>query len=80
MTKLRLGAVEDGKPVRLTLELPASVDRDLAAYAEAIAQTGQPKPDKARLAVEMLGRFMATDRGFARFRRRKSDSGDPPSP
>lgn len=74
MTKLRLGSIENGKPVKLTLELPAVVDRDLSAYAEVIAQTGQPKPDKARLAAEMLARFMATDRAFARLRRTATKS------
>jgi hypothetical protein len=34
MAKLRLGAIEDDKPVKLTHELPASVHRDLVAYAD----------------------------------------------
>lgn len=34
MAKLRLGAIEDDKPVKLTHELPASVHRDLVAYAK----------------------------------------------
>jgi hypothetical protein len=75
MTKLKLNAIEDGKAVKLTLDLPTPVDRDLSAYADAIAQqTGQPAPEKARLAVEMLARFMATDRGFARIRRNAKKS------
>lgn len=42
MTKLKIAAVPDDKPVKVTAELPASVHRDLAAYAEAIArETGQ---------------------------------------
>jgi hypothetical protein len=78
MTKLKLGTIEDGKSVKLTLELPAPLDRTLTAYAEAIAQqTGQPAPDKRRLAVEMLSRFMATDRGFARIRRNVGKSNKP---
>lgn len=78
MTKLKLGPIEDGKSVKLTLDLPAPLDRDLAAYAQAIAQqTGQPAPDKARLAVSMLTRFMATDRGFARLRRGTGKSKEP---
>lgn len=75
MTKLRLGAIEEGKPIKLTLDLPAPVDRNLTAYAEALGQqSGQPAPDKARLAVEMLARFMAADRGFARLRRSATKS------
>lgn len=68
MTKLKLGAIPDDKPVKLTVDLPADVHRDLAAYAEALsAQTGQ-QLDPARLVAPMLARFMATDRGFARVR------------
>lgn len=68
MTKLKLGAIPDDKPVKLTADIPAEVHRDLAAYAEALsAQTGQ-QLDPARLVAPMLARFMATDRGFARVR------------
>ncbi len=34
MTKLKLGAIEDDKPVKLTVELPAAVHRNLVAYAD----------------------------------------------
>ena len=68
MTKLKLGAIPDDKPVKLTVDLPADVHRDLTAYAEALAaQTGQ-QLDPARLVAPMLARFMSTDRGFARVR------------
>lgn len=77
MTKLKLGAIPDDKPVKLTVDLPADVHRDLAAYAEALAaQTGQ-QLDPARLVAPMLARFMATDRGFAKARNgatRKSEA------
>ena len=33
MAKLKLGAIADDKPVKLTVELPAAVHRDLLAYA-----------------------------------------------
>lgn len=77
MTKLKLGAIPDDKPVKLTMDLPAEVHRDLCAYAEALAaETGQ-KVDPARLVAPMLARFMATDRGFARVRKGKSSLGRP---
>ena len=42
MAKLKLGAIADDKPVKLTVELPAAVHRDLLAYAEVLArETGQ---------------------------------------
>ncbi len=33
MAKLKLGPIADEKPVKVTLELPASLHRDLTAYA-----------------------------------------------
>jgi len=70
MTKLKLGPLADDKPVKVTVELPASLHRDLAAYAEEMGrETGQPAPDPVRLIAPMLERFMATDRGFAKARR-----------
>ncbi|SKA16328.1 DUF2274 domain-containing protein [Consotaella salsifontis] len=70
MVKLKLGPLADEKPVKVTLELPASLHRDLAAYAEILAhETGQPAADPVRLIVPMLQRFIATDRGFARARK-----------
>ena len=70
MTKLRLGPLPDDKPVKVTVELPATLNRDLVAYAEVLAcQSGQPAADPVRLIVPMLERFIATDRGFAKARR-----------
>ena len=70
MTKLKLGPLPDDKPVKVTVELPASLHRDLTAYAEVLAQeTGQPVAGPVRLIVPMLERFIATDRGFAKARR-----------
>lgn len=75
MAKLKLGAVPDDKPVKLSVELPAAVHRDLAAYAEALArETGQPH-EPAKLIAPMLARFMATDRAFAKARRTAKASG-----
>ncbi|OHB40250.1 MAG: hypothetical protein A2882_09395 [Phenylobacterium sp. RIFCSPHIGHO2_01_FULL_70_10] len=70
MSKLKLGPLADDKPVKVSLELPAALHRDLIAYAEALArETGQPAADPVRLIVPMLERFIATDRGFAKARR-----------
>uniref|UniRef100_Q07JE8 DUF2274 domain-containing protein n=1 Tax=Rhodopseudomonas palustris (strain BisA53) TaxID=316055 RepID=Q07JE8_RHOP5 len=71
MAKLKLGAIADDKPVRLTVELPASVHRDLAAYAEMLArETGQSTSEPTKLIAPMLARFMATDRAFGKARRK----------
>jgi len=70
MAKLKLGAIAADKPVKLTVQLPANVHRDLLDYAEALArETGQPISDPAQLVAPMLERFMATDRAFAKARR-----------
>lgn len=34
MTKLKLGAIADDKSLKLTVELPAAVHRDLLAYSD----------------------------------------------
>lgn len=69
MPKLKLGPLEDDKPVRVTAELPAAVHRDLVAYADALGrENGQPL-EPAKLIAPMLSRFMATDRAFAKIRR-----------
>lgn len=73
MTKLKLGAIADDKPVKVTIELPAPLHRDLVAYAEVLArETGQPAADPAKLIAPMVQRFIATDRGFAKARRQSS--------
>lgn len=73
MTKLKLGPIEDDKPVKVTLELPAILHRDLAAYAEILGRgTRQAPADPVRLIVPMLERFIGTDRGFAKARRQRS--------
>lgn len=73
MTKLKLGPLEDDKPVKLTIELPAAVHRDLLAYAKLLGHTtGQDVVDPGKLIAPMLARFMATDRGFTKARRTKA--------
>jgi hypothetical protein len=70
MTKLKLGPIADDKSVKVTVELPPALHRDLIAYAEVLSrETGQTVDDPVRLIVPMLQRFMATDRGFARSRK-----------
>ncbi len=73
MPRLKLGPIPDDKPIKVTLELPASLHRDLAAYAEVLArETGQPAADRIRLIAPMLARFIATDRAFTKAQRSQS--------
>ena len=70
MAKLKIGTLPDNKPVKVSLELPASIHRNLVAYAKVLArESGQPISDPVKLIAPMLGRFMATDRAFAKLRR-----------
>ncbi|WP_306119156.1 MULTISPECIES: DUF2274 domain-containing protein [unclassified Roseitalea] len=80
MTKLKLGPIPDDKPVKITLDLPAGVHRDLVAYGEALArETGQTH-EPAKLIAPMLARFMATDRAFAKLRKEKRSVSRGPAP
>ena len=71
MAKLKLSAVPDDKPVKLTIELPAALHRDLIAYAEVLGRESGQAVEPAKLIVPMLARFMSTDRVFLRQRREK---------
>ena len=75
MTKLKLNPLVDDKPVKLTVELPAPVHRDLLAYEVLAAETGQ-QIEPAKLIAPMLMRFMATDRAFLKARRAKLTQDD----
>lgn len=78
MAKLKLGTIVDEKPVKVTLELPASLHRDLVAYASILARdTQQPITDPTKLVAPMLERFMATDRGFRKALRERGSTRDP---
>jgi hypothetical protein len=77
MAKLKLTALSDEKPVKVAVELPAPLHRDLLAYAEILAhQSGQPISQPTKLIAPMLARFMATDRAFARSRKLRRQSND----
>ncbi|WP_424989756.1 DUF2274 domain-containing protein [Fluviibacterium sp. S390] len=56
--------------MKLTVEVPAELHRDLTAYGEILGQeAGQGPIEPKKLIVPMLERFIATDRGFAKARR-----------
>ncbi|MFK0208407.1 DUF2274 domain-containing protein [Agrobacterium sp. NPDC090283] len=68
MTKLKLGPIADDKPVKIMVEVPAALHRDLIDYGRLLAEGGAPI-EPAKLVVPMLERFISTDRGFAKARR-----------
>ncbi|GAB5446113.1 DUF2274 domain-containing protein [Gymnodinialimonas sp.] len=69
MTKLKLGAIPDDKPVKLSIELSAEVHGDLIAYAKALSQETGQQTDAKRIIAPMLARFMASDRAFVQQRK-----------
>jgi len=70
MAKLKLGPIHNEKTVKVTIELPGALHRDLLAYADILArETGQPVTDAVKLVVPMLEKFIATDREFIKARR-----------
>lgn len=64
MSKLKLAGLQDDTPVKLTLELPAEVHRDLVFYAELLSSDDNATLSPQQLIGPMLSRFMATDRTF----------------
>jgi len=78
MTKLKLGAITDERPVRLTIDLPAPAHRDLVAYAEVLAAQTGTRIEPAKLIAPMLARFIASDRAFAKAKRALPNA-QPPS-
>lgn len=78
MAKLKIGALPNDKPIKLAIELPAPVYRDLLAYAEILARdSGHSINDPGKLVAPMLARFMATDRAFKKLRRESAQDNAP---
>ena len=72
MTRLTLGDITGDKPIKLTIEIPARLHRDLVDYGRILnggARDGAPQP--ADLVAPMLARFIASDRAFAKTRRER---------
>lgn len=74
MSKLKIGTILDDRPVKLAIELPAHVNRDLIAYAEVLGRESGQTIEPAKLIGPMLARFMSTDRVFARSRRARRET------
>ncbi len=65
MSKLRLAPIFDEKPVKMTVELPASLHRALTLYAQALAkENGGAAIEPAKLVAPMIDWFMRGDKAF----------------
>ena len=58
MTRLKLGPIEDDTPVKVTVELPAAMHRDLLEYGKQLAaETNSKVAEPGKLIVPMVGAF-----------------------
>ena len=70
MTRLKLSAITDVKPVKLPIEISARLHSDLVAYGVVLnGGNERDAPPPEQLIAPMLERFVATDRDFAKARR-----------
>ena len=69
VAKLKLSEVLDDRPVKLAIELPAALHRDITAYAEVLGRTTGQSVEPAKLIAPMLARFIASDRAYLRIRK-----------
>lgn len=73
MNKLRLGPIVDEKPVKMTIELPATLHHSLVQYAQILArETGSTTLDPSRLVAPMLDRFIKGDKVFLKTMKQKT--------
>jgi hypothetical protein len=63
MGKLKLGPLEDDKPVKISIELPAALHRDLLAYAEILGRENGQDVEPAKLASTGTARSENARRG-----------------
>ena len=71
MTRLKLSDLTDGKPVKLTIEIPARLHRRLVEYGVVLnGGVSEGAPEPAALIPPMIERFVASDRDFAKALRR----------
>jgi hypothetical protein len=73
MNKLRLGPILDEKPVKMTIELPATLHHNLTKYAQILArEIGSSTIEPSRLVAPMLDRFMKGDKAFLKAMKQKT--------
>jgi len=68
MTTLRITEIPDDRPVRVTVQLPADLHRDLLAYA-AMVSGGSKDIPPAKLIAPMIRHFLASDHVFLKQKR-----------
>lgn len=78
MDKLRITAIPDNRPVRMTVAFPAEIHRDLLLYARFLVEEsgaeGNAGKNPARLVPIMVARFIERDRVFLKKRKEQGDA------
>lgn len=73
MSKLRLGPITEERPVKLTIDVPGALMRELTDYAAVHGRLNglaEPMPPE-KLIPPIVHRFISGDREFVRQRHRK---------
>ncbi len=75
MSKLKLRAFVEDKAVKISIDLPASLHKDLQIYAALLGdEQGREVLHPKKLVVPMLERFLASDRAFLKAKREAETS------
>jgi hypothetical protein len=65
MTKLKFSPVVTEKPVKVSIEIPATLYRDLKIYAEILGESiNSSAKDPADLIIPMIAQFINGDKTF----------------
>jgi hypothetical protein len=79
MPELKLGRLPDRKPVKITINVSAALDKKLHSYAEAYRAAYGEDEKVSELIPFILDQFLDGDRGFAKARRERQPTSDGPT-
>lgn len=79
MPELKLGRLPDRKPVKITINVSAALDKKLHSYAEAYRAAYGEDEKVNELIPFIIDQFLDGDRGFAKARRERQPASDGPT-
>jgi len=72
MSKLRISLPVEEKPVKLRIELPTALYKDIQLYAELLAaESGSNPVEPEKLIAPMLQNFINSDKSFNKARKQR---------
>jgi len=75
MSKYRISLPVEEKPVKLRIELPTALYKDIQLYAELLSAESRSNPiEPEKLIVPMLQNFISSDKSFNKARKQKLSS------